>query len=110
MIAVAISFLTDLGANHFFVVLFLYTGLLLFQRAVLANTIYNKPHVKFSKTYISLQLATTFVAGMTSILLAAKPTLVLYITTACLFLIETYFLLYYTKNCQKAGIKAWYWF
>lgn len=110
MTAVSITFLTEQNANHLFAVLFLYTGLIFFQTSVLSNTIYNKPHVIYSKNYIALQLATTFVAAMASILAAANSTLVLCITTACLFLIETYFLFYYTKGCQKAGLTPGNWF
>lgn len=110
MITVAFSFLTQPEANHIFFVLFLYAGLFLFQGAILANRVYNKPHVTYSKAYIGLQLLTTALACLLSIPLAEQPTLVLIITVVCLFLIETYFLVYYTKKCQENGVAPWYWF
>lgn len=110
MVTVSLTFLTEHEANKLFVVLFLYAGLFLFQWAVLSNTVYNKAHAKYTKAYMGLQAALAIIALIASLLAAKNADLVLYITVAYLLAIETHFLIFYTKESQKAGIHAWHWF
>lgn len=103
MVTVSMSFLAEREANDLFVVGFLYAGLAFFQGAVLSNSKYNKYYVKFDKIYIAIQTVFFITGLITSLIFAADSDLVLYITTAMLFAIESHFLFFYIKRSKAHG-------
>ena len=62
---VSMSFLVNPEAHHLFATSFLYTGIGLFQAAILANGYFNKSYLKYDKLYYGLQ-ATFFLIRTSS--------------------------------------------
>lgn len=93
MTTVSLSFLSDYKADPYFVVIFLYIGIFLFQQAIHLNgIIYNKPEYHYSKSYLLAQLMLFFVAFGVSLLLVTNSDWILYITTTMLLISEVIFL------------------
>ena len=63
MVTVSMSFLVNPEVHHHFATGFFYTGIGLFQAAILANGYFNKSHLKYDKLYYGLQ-ATFFLIGL----------------------------------------------
>ncbi|MGT2907322.1 low temperature requirement protein A [Streptococcus dentiloxodontae] len=98
MMTVSMTFLSENEVNHLFAVGFLYIGLFLFLIAVLLNGSYNKPAYQWTKDYL-LKTAALFVLGLVlSLTFAASSNLVIYITTAVIFLIWLTFIRFYLKQ------------
>ena len=82
------SFLVNPEAHHLFATSFLYTGIGLFQAAILANGYFNKSYLKYDKLYYGLQ-ATFFLIGLVlSLLFSAYPTIVISIATVMTLAME----------------------
>lgn len=101
MTTVSMSFLLEAEVNHLFVVAFLHTGLFLFQRAVLANSKFNKDYLTFNRNYYLVE-AGFFLAGLIlSFIFANNSQLVIIITTVMLLAIQLHFARFYTSQSKK---------
>ena len=108
MTTVSMTFLSEAESNHFFVVSFLYTGLAMFQWAVLANSKFNKDYLRFDGKYYTIQ-AIWFVIGLVlSLMFASQFNLVIIFTTIMLLAIQIHLSLFYTKQSnQHHGSTDW---
>lgn len=98
MMTVSLSFLAEHEVNHWFAVGFLYTGVFLFLIAVLLNGSYNKPAYQWTRDYL-VKTAVLFVMGLIlSLAFAASSHMVVYITTAVIFLIWLTFIRFYLRQ------------
>lgn len=110
MITVPMSFLVNPEANHYFVTSFFYTGIGLFQAAVLSNGRFNKHYLVYDKTFYVLQ-AGMFLTGLTlALLFSANPTMVIAIATLMTLAIEIHFIHFYMTQTKKFSSPDWHLF
>lgn len=110
MTTVSMSFLAEPKANHLFVVGFLYTGLFLFQWAVLSNSRHNKNYLRYDHKHFLVE-AGLFLAGLIlSFVFVNNSHLVIIITTIMLLGIQSHFTNFYIKKSNEHGISAGEWF
>ena len=107
MVTVSMSFLVNPEANHFFATSFFYTGIGLFQAAVLSNGRFNKSYLKYDKIYYGLQ-ATFFLIGLLlSLLFSDNPTIVIAIATLMTLAMEIHFTYFYMTQTKKFSTPNW---
>jgi bacterial low temperature requirement A protein (ltrA) len=107
MITVSMSFLVNPEANHYFVTSFFYTGIGLFQAAVLSNGRFNKHYLVYDKTFYGLQ-AGMFLTGLTlALLFSANPTMVIAIATLMTLAMEIHFTHFYMTQTKKFSSPDW---
>ena len=110
MITVSMSFLVNPEANHYFVTSFFYTGIGLFQAAVLSNGRFNKHYLVYDKTFYGLQ-AGMFLTGLTlALLFSANPTMVIAIATLMTLAMEIHFTHFYMTQTKKFSSPDWHLF
>ena len=107
MVTVSMSFLVNPEANRFFATSFFYTGIELFQAAILANGYFNKSYLKYDKIYYGLQ-ATFFLIGLLlSFLFSDNPTIVIAIATLMTLAMEIHFTYFYMTQTKKFSTPNW---
>ena len=107
IVTVSMSFLVNPEAHHLFATSFLYTGIGLFQAAILANGYFNKSYLKYDKLSYGLQ-ATFFLIGLVlSLLFSAYPTIVISIATVMTLAMEVLFTQFYITQTKKFSTPNW---
>lgn len=107
MVTVSMSFLVNPEANHFFITSFFYTGIGLFQVAVLSNGRFNKSYLRYSKTFYSIQAGIFLLGLVLSLLFSAHPTIVITIATLMTLAMEIHFVRFYMKQTKKFSSPNW---
>ena len=108
MITVSMSFLVNPEADHLFVTAFFFTGIGLFQAAVLANGPYNKDYLRYSKGYYMIQIMIFIVGTAVGLFFKNQPVLVILVATLMAFLMALHFLQFYIRQSIKHGKQDWY--
>ncbi|WP_455467767.1 low temperature requirement protein A [Streptococcus salivarius] len=107
MVTVSMSFLVNPDVHHLFATGFFYTGIGLFQAAILANGYFNKSYLKYDKLYYGLQ-ATFFLIGLVlSLLFSVNTTIVITIATLMTLAMEIHFTHFYMTRTKKFSTPNW---
>ena len=107
MVTVSMSFLVNPDVHHLFATGFFYTGIGLFQAAILANGYFNKSYLKYDKLYYGLQ-ATFFLIGLVlSLLFSVNTTIVITIATLMTLAMEIHFTHFYMTQTKKFSTPDW---
>ena len=101
------SFLVNPEANRFFATSFFYTGIGLFQAAILANGYFNKSYLKYDKIYYGLQTTFFLIGLLLSLLFSDNPTIVIAIATLMTLAMEIHFTHFYMKQTKKFSTPNW---
>lgn len=107
MVTVSMSFLVNPEAHHLFATSFFYTGIGLFQAAILANGYFNKSYLKYNKLYYGLQVGMFLVGLALSLLFSAYPTVVITIATLMTLAMEVHFTHFYISQTKKFSTPNW---
>ena len=107
MVTVSMSFLVNPEVHHHFATGFFYTGIGLFQAAILANGFFNKSYLKYDKVYYGLQAGMFLVGLALSLLFSAYPTVVITIATLMTLAMEVHFTHFYMTRTEKYGTPNW---
>lgn len=107
MVTVSMSFLVNPEAHHLFATGFFYTGIGLFQAAILANGYFNKSYLKYDKLYYGLQTAFFLIGLALSLLFSANHTIVITIATLMTLVMEVHFTYFYMTRTKKYGTPNW---
>ena len=107
MVTVSMSFLVNPEAHHLFATGFFYTGIGLFQAAILANGYFNKSYLKYDKLYYGLQTAFFLIGLALSLLFSAYPSVVITIATLMTLAMEVHFTHFYMTRTKKYGTPNW---
>ena len=107
MVTVSMSFLVNPEAQHLFATGFFYTGIGLFQAAILANGYFNKSYLKYDKLYYGLQAAFFFIGLVLSLLFSANPNIVITIATLMTLAMEIHFTHFYMPQTKKFSTPDW---
>ena len=107
MVTVSMSFLVNPEVHHHFATGFFYTGIGLFQAAILANGYFNKSYLKYDKFYYGLQVAFFLIGLVLSLLFSANPTIVITIATVMTLAMEVHFTHFYMIRTKKFSTPNW---
>ena len=107
MVTVSMSFLVNPEAHHLFATGFFYTGIGLFQAAILSNGHFNKSYLRYNKTFYGIQAGFFLIGLVLSLLFSAYPTLVISIATLMTLAMEVHFTHFYMTRTKKYGIPNW---
>ena len=107
MITVSMSFLVNPEANPLFVTAFFFTGIGLFQAAVLANSPYNKDYLRFSKGDYLIQIMIFIVGDAVGLFFKNQPVLVVLTATIMTVLMILHFIQFYMRQSIKHGKRNW---
>lgn len=107
MVTVSMSFLVNPEVHHHFATGFFYTGIGLFQAAILANGYFNKCHLKYDKLYYGLQAGMFLIGLVLSLLFSANPTIVITIATVMTLAMEVHFIHFYMTRTKKFSSPDW---
>lgn len=107
MVTVSMSFLVNPEVHHHFATGFFYTGIGLFQAAILANSYFNKSHLKYDKLYYGLQAGMFLIGLVLSLLFSANPTIVITIATVMTLAMEVHFIHFYMTRTKKFSSPDW---
>lgn len=107
MVTVSMSFLVNPEAHHLFATGFFYTGIGLFQAAILANGYFNKSYLKYDKLYYGLQTAFFLIGLALSLLFSANHTIVITIATLMTLVMEVHFTYFYITQTKKHSEVDW---
>ncbi len=107
MVTVSMSFLVNPDVHHLFATSFFYTGIGLFQAAILANGYFNKSYLKYDKLYYGLQAAFFLIGLVLSLLFSANPTIVITIATLMTLVMEGHFTYFYITQTKKHSEVDW---
>lgn len=107
MVTVSMSFLVNSESHHLFATSFFYTGIGLFQAAILANGYFNKSYLKYDKLYYGLQVAFFLIGLALSLLFSAHPTVVITIATLMTLAMEVHFTHFYMTRTKKFSTPNW---
>ena len=107
MVTVSMSFLVNPEVHHHFATGFFYTGIGLFQAAILANGYFNKSHLKYDKLYYGLQAGMFLIGLVLSLLFSANPTIVITIATVMTLAMEVHFIHFYMTRTKKFSSPDW---
>ena len=107
MVTVSMSFLVNPEANHLFATSFFYTGIGLFQAAVLSNGRYNKSYLRYNKTFYGLQAGIFLIGLILSLLFSAHPTVVIAIATLMTLATVVHFIHFYMSRTKKYATPNW---
>ena len=100
-------FLVNPEAHHLFATSFFYTGIGLFQAAVLSNGRFNKSYLKYDRLYYGLQVAFFLIGLVLSLLFSAHPTIVITIATLMTLAMEIHFTHFYMAQTKKFSTPNW---
>jgi len=104
MVTVSMSFLVNPEVHHHFATGFFYTGIGLFQAAILANGYFN---LKYDKLYYGLQAGMFLIGLVLSLLFSANPTIVITIATVMTLAMEVHFIHFYMTRTKKFSSPDW---
>lgn len=107
MVTVSMSFLVNPEAHHLFATSFFYTGIGLFQAAILANGYFNKSYLKYDKVYYTLQAGMFLIGLLLSLLFSANPIIVITIATVMTLAMELHFTHFYISQTKKFSTPDW---
>ena len=107
MVTVSMSFLVNPEVHHHFATGFFYTGIGLFQAAILANGYFNKSYLKYDKLYYGLQAGMFLIGLVLSLLFSANPTIVITIATVMTLAMEVHFIHFYMTRTKKFSSPDW---
>ena len=107
MVTVSMSFLVNPEANHFFITSFFYTGIGLFQAAILSNGRFNKSYLRYNKTFYCTQAGIFLIGLVLSLLFSANPTIVIAIATLMTLVMEVHFTHFYITKTKKFSSPDW---
>lgn len=107
MVTVSMSFLVNPESHHLFATSFFYTGIGLFQAAILANGYFNKSYLKYDRFYYGLQAAFFLIGLVLSLLFSANPTIVITISTVMTLAMEVHFTHFYMTRTKKFSTPNW---
>ena len=107
MVTVSMSFLVNPEVHHHFATGFFYTGIGLFQAAILANGYFNNSHLKYDKLYYGLQAGMFLIGLVLSLLFSANPTIVITIATVMTLAMEVHFIHFYMTRTKKFSSPDW---
>lgn len=107
MVTVSMSFLVNPEVHYHFATGFFYTGIGLFQAAILANGYFNKSHLKYDKLYYGLQAGMFLIGLVLSLLFSANPTIVITIATVMTLAMEVHFIHFYMTRTKKFSSPDW---
>ena len=107
MVTVSMSFLVNPEAHHLFATSFFYTGIGLFQAAILANGYFNKSYLKYDKLYYGLQVGMFLIGLALSLLFSANPSIVITIATLMTLAMEVHFTHFYMIRTKKFSTPNW---
>ena len=107
MVTVSMSFLVNPEAHHLFATSFFFTGIGLFQTAILANGYFNKSYLKYDKVYYGSQAGMFLVGLALSLLFSAYPTVVITIATLMTLSMEVHFTHFYMTRTKKFSTPNW---
>lgn len=107
MVTVSMSFLVNPNVHHHFATSFFYTGIGLFQAAILSNGHFNKSYLKYDRFYYGLQAAFFLIGLVLSLLFSANPTIVITIATVMTLAMEVHFIHFYMTRTKKFSSPDW---
>lgn len=107
MVTVSMSYLVNPEAHHLFSTSFFYTGIGLFQAAILANGYFNKSYLKYDKVYYGLLAGMLLIGLVLSLLFSANPTIVITIATVMTLAMEVHFIHFYMTQIKKYTTPNW---
>lgn len=107
MVTVSMSFLVNPEAHHLFATSFFYTGIGLFQAAILSNGHFNKSYLRYNQTFYGIQAGIFLIGLVLSLLLSTQPTIVITIATVMTLAMEVHFIHFYMTQIKKYGTPNW---
>ena len=107
MVTVSMSFLVNPEAHHLFSTGFFYTGIGLFQAAVLSNGRFNKSYLRYDRKFYGSQAGIFLIGLALSLLFSANPTIVIAIATLMTLAMEIHFTHFYMKQPKKFSTPNW---
>ena len=107
MMTVSMNFLLNPEVNLLFATSFFYIGIGLFQAAVLANGLYNKHYLRYSKSFYCVQATLYLVALILSLIFAPNPIIVVSITTILVLALAIHILYFYMTQTKKHSTPYW---
>ena len=107
IVTVSMSFLVNPEAHHLFATSFLYTGIGLFQAAILANGYFNKSYLKYDQALLWLASHVLPYRTVLSLLFSAYPTIVISIATVMTLAMEVLFTQFYITQTKKFSTPNW---
>ena len=107
MVTVSMSFLVAPETHHLFATSFFYTGIGLFQAAILANGYFNKSYLHYNKTFYGIQAGIFLIGLVLSLLFSAHPTIVITIAALMTLAMEIHFTHFYMSRTKKFSTPNW---
>lgn len=107
MVTVSMSFLVAPETHHLFATSFFYTGIGLFQAAILANGYFNKSYLHYNKTFYGIQAGIFLIGLLLSLLFSAHPTIVITIAALMTLAMEIHFTHFYMSRTKKFSTPNW---
>lgn len=107
MVTVSMSLLVNPDVHHLFATSFFYTGIGLFQAAILSNGHFNKSYLRYNKTFYGIQVGIFLIGLVLSLLFSAYPTIVITIATLMTLAMEVHFAHFYMTQTKKFATLDW---
>ena len=107
MVTVSMSFLVNPDVHHLFATSFFYTGIGLFQAAILSNGHFNKSYLRYNKTFYGIQAGIFLIGLILSLLFSAYPTIVISIATVMTLAMEVHFTQFYITQTKQFSTPDW---
>ena len=107
MVTVSMSFLVNPDVHHLFATSFFYTGIGLFQAAILSNGHFNKSYLRYNKTFYGIQAGIFLIGLILSLLFSAYPTIVITIATVMTLAMEVHFTQFYITRTKQFSTPDW---
>lgn len=107
IITVSMSFLVNPDVHHLFATAFFYTGIGLFQAAILSNGHFNKSYLRYNKTFYGIQAGIFLIGLVLSLLFSVYPTGVITIATVLTLAMEVHLIHFYMSQTKKYGTPNW---
>jgi len=107
LVTVSMGFLLNPEANLLVAISLFYTGIGLFQAAVLANGPYNKNYLRYSRSYYCVQAALYLAALILSLVFASNPITVLSIATIFVLALASHFIYFWVTRTKRYSVPYW---
>lgn len=107
MVTVSVSFLVNPETHHLFATSFFFTGIGLFQAAVLSNGRFNKNYLRYNKSFYGIQAGIFLIGLVLSLLFSAHPTIVIAIAILMTLAMEVHFTHFYISRTKKFSSPDW---
>ena len=108
MVTVSVSFLVNPEAHHLFATSFFFTGIGLFQAAVLSNGRFNKNYLRYNKSFYGIQAGIFLIGLLLSLLFSVNPTIVISIATVMTLAFEVHFIHFYMSQTKEFATPNWH--